>query len=220
MLSRLYRDKSLAQSMDSEEKEVYLNAFRPSGMQDVEYLKLLSKAKRLKIKKGEKMVSPEKDNHSLFLIVSGSMDIMRDQKVVNRIESYQFCGEMSYLQWNNEIRKLAITGEPVDPNNVHVRGLADAVASKDMVMYQWDFVDLYELFEKDPTFASSMERVLSQDLNNKLKTTWNIENEARYKQLLLGVLADGVVSIDERYFMHSTVTLSFSFYFNCCFDIC
>jgi CRP-like cAMP-binding protein len=184
--------------MSSEEKQIYLNTFRPSGMQDIEYLKLLSKAKRLEVKKGDKMVSPEKDNHSLFFILSGSMDIMLDQKVVNRIETNQFCGEMSYLQWNNEIRKLAITGETVDLNSIHVRGLADAVASKDMVLYQWNFIDLYELFENDPKFASAMERVLSQDLNNKLKTTWNIENEARYKQLLLGVLADGVVSTDEH----------------------
>lgn len=193
MLSQLYRDKSLAQGMKQEEKEIFADVFRPSGMKDVEYLKLLTIAKRLEIKKGENIISPERDNNSLYLIISGDMDIIRDQKVVNRLETNQFCGEMSYLQWNNEVRKLTAGGDEVDPNKVHVRGLADVVASKDLVLYQWDFMDLYELFERDPKFASAMERVLSQDLNNKLKTTWAIENEARYKQLLLGVLADGVV---------------------------
>jgi hypothetical protein len=197
MIGKIIRERNLASRLSAEQMRIYSDVFDTTGMTDVGYYYLISCAERRVVRKGEKIISQNETNEHLSLIVKGSMDILRESEKVNSVKAEQFCGEMSFMQWKNELARQRKENpqEAVDPSKVHVRGLANVVASEDTIVYSWTFSTLNMLFSSHPDIGFALEKVLSNDLNNKMKSTWKIEPLVQYKQLLMGCVADGLVQI-------------------------
>lgn len=199
MIAQIYYEYMTAENITQEQKSIYTNMFRDLGMNAVSYFRLISCAERVTLEKGEALISAGKHNDHLSLVVSGSLDVLREGEAVSSIGPDQFCGEMSFLQWKDELRKHLLKDPVAEPDTVHILGVGNIVSAEDgTVVYRWNFWDLHKLFLRDMSVGVVVERLLSNDLNNKMKNNWKEEPVSRYKQILSGAMIDGLITPNER----------------------
>jgi hypothetical protein len=199
MIGQIYYEYVTAENVTLEEKNIYASMFRDLGMNIVSYFRLISCAERVVLTPGEALISAGVHNDYLSLVISGSLDVIREGEAVSSIGPEMFCGEMSFLQWKDELRKHLLKDPVAEPNTVHILGVGSIVAAEETVIYRWRFWDLHKLFLRDMQIGVVVERLLSNDLNNKLKNNWKEEPVSRYKQILSGAMIDGIVTPNERH---------------------
>lgn len=199
MIAQIYYEHLTAQNITEEQKNIYTKLFRDLGMNNVSYFRLMSCAARVELQKGDHLITAGKHNDHLSLVVSGNLDVIREGEAVNTIEPDQFCGEMSFLQWKDELRKHLLKDPVAEPDTVHILGVGNIVAAEEgAVVYRWNFWDLHKLFLRDMSVGVVVERLLSNDLNNKLQNNWKEEPVSRYKQIMSGAMIDGLITPNER----------------------
>jgi hypothetical protein len=199
MIGQIYYEYVTAENVTLEERNIYASMFRDLGMNAVSYFRLISCAERVVLQPGEALIAAGLRNDHLSLLVSGSLDVIREGEAVSSIGPEQFCGEMSFLQWKDELRKHLLKNPVAEPDTVHISGVGHIVAAEETVIYQWRFWDLHKLFLRDMQIGVVVERLLSNDLNNKMKNNWKEEPVSRYKQILSGAMIDGIVTPNERH---------------------
>lgn len=306
MIFLLLKQRTDAENLPDEQKQLYTKVFQAKGMSPVEFLKLISIAKRLDAKKGDKLVDEQKTNTRLYLVVKGNLTVLKSDQKVGTIKDNQFVGAMSFLNWQSRltedllqqkkeqeemgwstpweehiasvfsltskkkvhellreatasnqeevtVEKLAqpaVSMAPVTVNNSKIivtetsddskaeelkaafeepsdsllvlspddatklssknqsskssvledghLASADAVCDEDCVVYYWKFKDLRLLIEEYPLLGLVFERCISDDLNQKMTSTWDEELKIRYKQLLIGAVMDDEVNDKAR----------------------
>ena len=198
MIAQIYYEYLTSENITTEQQNIYSNMFRDLGMNVVSYFRLISCAERVVLAPGDYIIRAGEHNDHLSLVVSGSLDVVREGEAVSTIVPDQFCGEMSFLQWKDELRKHLLKDPVAEPDTVHIDGVGNIVAAEETVVYRWRFWDLHKLFLRDMSVGIVVERLLSSDLNNKMKNNWKEEPVSRYKQILSGAMIDGLITPNER----------------------
>lgn len=199
MIAQIYYEYLTAENVTEEQRHIFNKLFRDLGMNSVSYFRLMSCGERLQLHKGEHLITAGEYNDYLSLVVSGSLDVIREGEAVSSIGIDQFCGEMSFLQWKDELRKHMLKNPVAEPDAVHIKGVGNVVAADDgLVVYRWNFRDLHKLFLRDMSVGVVVERLLSNDLNYKLQNNWKEEPVSRYKQIMSGAMIDGLITPNEK----------------------
>lgn len=340
MICLLLKKQTDAENLPEDQKQLYYKVFQAKGMTPVEFLQLISIAKRLEAKPNDKLVDQHKTNTRLYLVVKGNLTVLKNEQKVGTIKDNQFVGAMSFLNWQSRVHEdllhrkeleeqgwstpweehiasvfsltrkkkvhevireahaankakqqqeeasaegvatLAATTSiatgaeagtsegllaagmikttsdvdgnalagvvtntatgttedesqtlkaefdsdslVVNPANASTDPLAadgnvdegvantgsiledghlasaDAVCDDECIVYYWKFKDLRYLMQDYPMLGLVFERCISDDLNQKMTSTWDEELKIRYKQLLTGALMDGEVNEKAR----------------------
>jgi hypothetical protein len=105
MMGALLKQRFEAAGIPDEQKKLYATFFQEKGMHSVEFMQLMSIAKRKEYAKGEYLAKQGGKRNKLHLIVSGRGKVVRDGEPIGVVERNQFVGEMSYLAWEANMRK-------------------------------------------------------------------------------------------------------------------
>eukprot|EP01040_Poterioochromonas_malhamensis_P003404 gene3404-3628_t len=106
MIMILLKEEDDARNIPDEQKLLYHQVFEKRGMKPVDYLHLISVAKRLEVKRGEAIIHCGKKNKYLYLVKQGSLSVRKPEtkmQPIAMIERHQFIGEMSFLNWSNTL---------------------------------------------------------------------------------------------------------------------
>lgn len=103
MILMLLKEENDANSIPVEKKHLYESTFMRKGMKPVDFLHLISIAKRKEVKKGDVIVSEQTKNSRVYLVKSGKLSMYRTGGNTRTINPNQFAGSMSFLQWEDKI---------------------------------------------------------------------------------------------------------------------
>jgi CRP-like cAMP-binding protein len=106
MITYLLKEKNDALNIDDEQLLLYKNVFERRGMNSVDFHHLITLARRMEFKKGDKLVDQNRKNSRVYLVVSGKLSVWKDSQLVGLIDKYQFVGEMSFLGWCNALHMV------------------------------------------------------------------------------------------------------------------
>ena len=109
MIMILLKEEDDARNIPDEQKLLYHQVFEKRGMKPVDYLHLISVAKRLEVKRGEAIIHCGKKNKYLYLVKQGSLSVRKPEtkmQPIAMIERHQFIGEMSFLNWSNTLTMM------------------------------------------------------------------------------------------------------------------
>lgn len=99
MITALVWEERDAQNIPDEQKQMYESIFKRHGMKPVDFMHLMSLAKRQTIECGEMLVAEGQKNHCLHVVRSGSFLMKKGRDVINHIERHRFVGTLSFLRW-------------------------------------------------------------------------------------------------------------------------
>ena len=102
MIAVLLKEENDASNIPEEKKEMFAR-FERKGMKPVEFLQLISGAKRLELKKGDELVSEHAKNTRVYLVKQGQLSVLKNGSTFRTIQQNQFAGEMSFLQWEDKL---------------------------------------------------------------------------------------------------------------------
>eukprot|EP00601_Ochromonadales_sp_CCMP2298_P015250 CAMPEP_0173234528 /NCGR_PEP_ID=MMETSP1142-20121109/10276_1 /TAXON_ID=483371 /ORGANISM="non described non described, Strain CCMP2298" /LENGTH=252 /DNA_ID=CAMNT_0014164579 /DNA_START=133 /DNA_END=888 /DNA_ORIENTATION=- len=103
MILLLLKDERDAGNIPEEERLLFENLFQNKGMKPVNFLHLISNAKRLELKKGDQIVSEKTLNTRVYLVKSGQLSMVKTGAHARPIGENQFVGSMSFLSWQNRV---------------------------------------------------------------------------------------------------------------------
>lgn len=114
MVGLIIKDENDAKEIPGEQKELFDTVFQAKGMKPVDFLHLMSIARRETFKKGEKVMVQGEYHDTLHLVQSGSFIVCRSKyrgvrSIVGRIEKHQFVGSMAFVNWEGENSSREIT---------------------------------------------------------------------------------------------------------------
>ena len=83
----------------------------------VDFVFLMSSAKKVVLKKGDRVITMGKQNHSVYVVHSGSLVVVKKGRFVCKLKALSFAGEMSFLRWKNQPQshddgELSTAGNP------------------------------------------------------------------------------------------------------------
>lgn len=117
MILLLLKEEDDARNIPDEQKLLYKNVFEQRGMKPVDYLHLISVAKRFEFKKGEKLVDETKKNTRVYLIKHGNCLVLKNGQKVGNIKKHQFVGAMSFLTWEASLAAAEQLSQVSNKNN-------------------------------------------------------------------------------------------------------
>jgi CRP-like cAMP-binding protein len=103
MIMTLMKEESDASNLTEEEKHLFKTLFEKRGMRPVDYLHLISLAKRLEFHKTDKLVDEKKKNNRVYLVKKGKLSVYKNGQQVGHISTNQFVGAMSFLSWEGAL---------------------------------------------------------------------------------------------------------------------
>jgi CRP-like cAMP-binding protein len=103
MIMTLMKEESDASNLTEEEKHLFKTLFEKRGMRPVDYLHLISLAKRLEFHKTDKLVDEKKKNNRVYLVKKGKLSVLKNGQQVGHISTNQFVGAMSFLSWEGAL---------------------------------------------------------------------------------------------------------------------
>ena len=106
MIILLVKQERDAANIPEEQKELYLSMFQSLGMLPVEFLQLMSIARRNEYEKGDVLAVQGEERTKLHLMMKGRCDVTRDGISVGKVKHNQFIGEMSFLAWESNRKAI------------------------------------------------------------------------------------------------------------------
>ena len=100
---------------------------------------------------GDRLTSIGRDNHFLFFVTAGQLDVRRDGELINTLVQGDLVGEMSFL-------------------STHASANADVVAHDQTKCIVIDKTKLRSIMTKHPTLQLSIANLFNQNLMKKLAT--------------------------------------------------
>jgi hypothetical protein len=140
----IYGNRQLV--LNSKEEELYQLSF--SGLNKIEFAKLVRAGSWMTAKSGESIVHQGELLDHLMMIFNGTVDIEVNGKKVNQLKDGQFIGEMSYL-----------TNKPASAN---------VKANFDTEYISWKHEELKELMKRNPSLIFSLQSAMGLQLSNVL----------------------------------------------------
>jgi CRP-like cAMP-binding protein len=98
----LLKEENDAYNVPVEKKAMY-ERFARKGMSPVDFLQLISAAKRVEVKKGDVIVDEGRKNTRVYFIKSGRLSVIKNGAKIREIQTNQFTGEMSFIRWEERI---------------------------------------------------------------------------------------------------------------------
>ena len=144
ILKIIYGNRKLV--LNKKEEELYQLSF--SGLNKIEFAKLVRAGSWKIARAGETIVLQGELLDHLMMIFNGTVDIEVSGKTVNQLKDGQFIGEMSYL-----------TNKPAS---------ADVKASFDTEYISWKHAELKELMKRNPSLIFSLQSAMGLQLSNVL----------------------------------------------------
>lgn len=130
-----------------EVKEVFFKVFYT--MTPRQFLKLYKLSTIKSIKKNECLTIQNKPVENLMVILEGSVNVLKENKVITKIGPGFFIGEMSFL--SNEM------------------ATATVIADSQVKYMEWNRKILLRLEHKDPTLAKDLKHIVALNLIKKLE---------------------------------------------------
>lgn len=124
-------------------------------MDPVDFFSLVSIAKIEEFKADDVIIRQGQLNGRVFLVVDGALSVLRDGKLVYRLEEANFVSEAGLHTG------LALPGE--------VEATCSVIADLDGRLLTWQRTDLVELMDRSPGLMRSFKATLSWDVIHKLK---------------------------------------------------
>jgi hypothetical protein len=140
----IYGNRQLV--LSKKEEELYHLSF--SGLNKIEFAKLVRAGNWKLAKAGESIVHQGEMLDHLMMIFNGTVDIEVNGKRVNQLKDGQFIGEMSYL-----------TNKPAS---------ADVRANYDTEYISWTHEELKALMKRNPSLIFSLQSAMGLQLSNVL----------------------------------------------------
>ena len=144
----LFLDKSTI-TLPEETKEIYHQYF--SMMSTREFKKTIT-VNHFKTVKGEKLIGEGEVTDKLFILLEGTVDVVKSGKKIARLNAGDFVGEMSFMSNNT--------------------ASADVIATKEVKYAYWTHKDLDKLSKQNQNTYNKFISVISCDLVRKL----NVKN--------------------------------------------
>jgi len=159
MATSLYLERRDAENMSDDMTELFLaGEFKRRGFNKVEFIKLLSLAKRREFKAGEVLMYEGQTNTKMYLLEGGSVDVKSGDRRLASIEDNKFIGEMSFLDVLS------------DEDAASAKSTANVVVgAAGATVYEWDFGDLQSYLEDQHEVKNAFSAYISYDLREKLR---------------------------------------------------
>lgn len=126
---------------------------------DREMLRLLRHATPHSATTGQLLIESDSSIDSLYLLCSGSVDVVKSGRFLSRRRPGAFLGEVHYM-----------TGE---------RTTADVLFAEDGSYLRWDVDELRRMLEKNPALSKAFDSMLTMDVARKLRRN-NNQNDAEH----------------------------------------
>ncbi|CAM9328538.1 unnamed protein product [Laminaria digitata] len=190
MVALLLKDENDARQQDQDSAAIYDRTFRESGLTAVDFMKIKTISEASKHTAGEILATQDVTQRRLYLVMEGDLDVSKHGTDIATVGPGEFTGEMSFLR---HVRREC-NGQP---------GGCDCVAVADVKVeaggarvISWEFDELRELLGHHPSMSVCFHAALARAMASKLVDTHN--PAVKYRQLLTGVLVDGVVTSLEK----------------------
>lgn len=103
MILLIMKENHDALNMPEEQKDIYERLFKSHGMKLVDFLHLMSIAKRHDIKRNEKLISLGSKHNHLHFVQSGKLSVVNKSGALSSIHEDQFVGVLSFLAWEDNL---------------------------------------------------------------------------------------------------------------------
>ncbi|CAM9481891.1 unnamed protein product [Ascophyllum nodosum] len=190
MVALLLKERHDASQQDKESATLYDQAFRESGLTAVDFMKIKGISKMTKCASGEVLARQDVKQRKLYLVVDGELQVSKDGHSIVTVGPGEFAGEMSF------VRHYSREGEDSS-------GGCEGVAVADVTVKPggakvmcWDFQELQEMLSDNPNMSVCFNAALASGMVAKVIESH--DPATKYRQLLQGVLVDGVVTLTER----------------------
>ncbi|CAM9181723.1 unnamed protein product, partial [Ectocarpus sp. 13 AM-2016] len=195
MAGVLLKEERDATRQDQETAALYDKTFRESGLTAVDFMKIrgISKDSR-HTAAGDVLAEEDVTQKKLHLVMEGELQVSKGGNDIAPVKAGEFAGEMSFLRHvRRECEGSSGRGpavcDCVAVANVKVKRGGAKVTS-------WQFDELRDLLAHNPNMSVRFHAALARAMVSKLVDTHN--PAVKYRQLLTGVLVDGVVTTMEK----------------------
>ncbi|CAM9450650.1 unnamed protein product [Scytosiphon promiscuus] len=194
MVGLLLKEERDAERQDQESATLYDQTFRESGLTAVDFMKIANISEDTsRSAEGQVLAEEHVTQDKLYLVVEGELQVSKGGSDIATVRPGEFAGEMSFLRHIR--RECEETSER--------KGVCDcaavanvAVKTDEARLKSWDFDELRHLLAHNPNMSVRFHAALARAMASKLVDTHN--PAVRYRQLLTGVLVDGVVTATEK----------------------
>lgn len=105
MIALLLKELNDAEYIPDEQKMVYEAVFKGFGMTPVEFSRLVARAKRVTHEKGHNLITHGTTHHTIHLLLTGKLAVIKDEHVIGCVSKNEFAGEMAFIRWQNVIKR-------------------------------------------------------------------------------------------------------------------
>eukprot|EP00903_Cladosiphon_okamuranus_P009554 g9098.t1 len=172
MVGLLLKEERDAKQQDEETATLYDKTFRESGLTAVDFMKIKGISEDTQHAAGDVLAEENVTQDRLYLLVEGELEVSKGDTKIATVRVGEFAGEMSFLR------------------HVKVKSGNGARAKS------WRFDELRDLLAHNPNMSVRFHAALARAMASKLVDTHN--PAVKYRQLLQGVLVDGVVTTVEK----------------------
>ncbi|CAN0355341.1 unnamed protein product [Pylaiella littoralis] len=195
MVGLILKERSDAeQQQDGDTAAIYDTTFRESGLTAVDFMKVMSISEDERHAAGDALAEQDVTQEKLHLLVEGELLVSKAGNDIATVRAGEFAGEMSFLRHVRRECDGPPAGAPAVCNcaavaNVNVKTGGARVIS-------WRFDELRHLLATNPNMSVCFHAALAKAMASKLVDTH--DPAVKYRQLLTGVLVDGIVTATEK----------------------
>ncbi|CAM9344113.1 unnamed protein product [Ectocarpus sp. 8 AP-2014] len=195
MAGVLLKEERDATRQDQETAALYDKTFRESGLTAVDFMKIRGVSEDSRhTAAGDVLAEQDVKQKRLYLVMEGELQVSKGGNDIAPVKAGEFAGEMSFLRHvRRECEGSSGRGpavcDCVAVANVQVKHGGAKVTS-------WQFDELRDLLAHNPNMSVRFHAALARAMVSKLVDTHN--PAVKYRQLLTGVLVDGVVTTMEK----------------------
>jgi CRP-like cAMP-binding protein len=202
--------KSKKTEFANEDLEIFDEIFRPNGVTTVQFVDLLERGTKRSASSGTMLVQGGQQNSRVFFLLRGEVAAFRHGEGAQseRHPSLARC-----IYYGKLVRKplesQAHASAPVHGSIIGGAALGepeklarpypnDVVAMTGVEWIDWDVEDLRRLMEEEKAIQASFYSILFGEILKTLRSDSGKQKTKHYQSLLAAVVADGVVSDEER----------------------
>lgn len=179
MAALVYQERRLADNMTDEQNTLFYDGqFEERGFSKVEFYRLFQLATRVELDEGFHMKTMGQPNNTLYLIMTGSATVSRDDITLSHLEEADFIGEMDFIRF--------LTMKDKEENDSP--SLTDVVVNKGgAIVWTWNYNELETFVGTHRGVANALLAYIGHEVTEKLTDAWTLRmDEQQEKKELLG----------------------------------
>lgn len=188
MIVLLLKEANDAYHIPDDQRKLYEGLYERRGMSLLDFLFLMTAAEKVVLKEGDRVITMGKENHHVYVVINGSLCVMKKGRFVCKLNELMFAGEMSFLRWKSH-SQIRDDGEVSS---------ADVTCLEECVLYRWTFRDLDQLMKQNATIGMIFEGCISSEVNRKFHAEERSRTLRLYEHMLHGAMMDGELNDKEK----------------------